>query len=79
MENRISRSKAIRAKCLDCCCNNKSEVRQCPATACPLHPFRMGSDPWRKKRELTPEQKDRLRSNALLRKNARNESGKPGE
>lgn len=34
--------KAIRAKCIDCCCGNKTEVRLCPSEKCPLWPFRSG-------------------------------------
>jgi hypothetical protein len=49
--------KAIREKCLDCCCGNASEVRKCVAVDCALWPFRMGTNPFRKKRELTPQQK----------------------
>ena len=49
--------KAIREKCLDCCCGNASEVRKCVAVDCALWPFRMGMNPFRKKRELTPQQK----------------------
>lgn len=41
---RLSRSKAIRMKCMDCCCDNKSEIRNCPATNCPLWRFRMGKE-----------------------------------
>ena len=37
--------KAIRAKCLDCCCGNMAEVRRCPAVKCTLHPYRMGKRP----------------------------------
>ncbi len=37
--------KAIRAKCLDCCCGNTREVRECPITSCPIWPFRMGKRP----------------------------------
>jgi len=37
--------KAIRAKCLDCCCDQMSEVRRCPATDCPLWEYRMGHRP----------------------------------
>ena len=37
--------KAIRAKCLDCCCGHPSEVRICTATKCPLYPYRMGKRP----------------------------------
>lgn len=37
--------KAIRAKCLDCVCDQPKEVRLCPCTDCPLYPFRMGNNP----------------------------------
>ena len=53
--------KAIRAKCLDCCCEQLNEVKYCPASNCPLHPFRFGRNPFRAKRELTEEQKEVLR------------------
>ena len=39
--------KAIRAKCLDCCCGQVNEVRHCPVNACTLHPFRFGKNPHR--------------------------------
>jgi hypothetical protein len=52
-----NRLKAIRAKCLDCCCGNAAEVRKCVAVDCPSWPFRMGKDPFRKKRTLSPEQR----------------------
>lgn len=51
--------KAIRAKCLDCCCDQTTEVKLCPASDCPLHPFRFGKNPFRK-RELTDEQREAL-------------------
>ncbi len=37
--------KAIRAKCIDCCCGQRAEVRRCQLTACPLWPFRLGKNP----------------------------------
>lgn len=40
----IGRAKAIRLKCIDCCCGNATEVRKCPATSCPLWRFRMGKE-----------------------------------
>jgi len=40
--------KAIRAKCIDCMCGQKYEVRLCPSTDCDLHPFRFGRNPNRK-------------------------------
>ena len=38
----MSRAKAIRKKCLDCCCGQQVEVRLCTAVECPLFPYRMG-------------------------------------
>ena len=52
--------KAIRAKCLDCCCDQITEVKLCTESDCPLHPFRFGRNPFRTKRELTDEQREAL-------------------
>lgn len=41
---RIGRAKAIRLKCIDCCCGNMAEVRKCPAESCPLWRYRMGKE-----------------------------------
>ena len=62
--------KAIREKCLDCCCGNAAEVRKCVATDCALWPLRMGTNPFRKKRELSPREK-RERTERLGKSNAR--------
>lgn len=40
---RLSRAKAIRAYCLECCNNFAPEVRRCHITRCTLWPYRMGS------------------------------------
>ena len=60
--------KAIREKCLDCCCGNSAEVRKCVAVDCALWPFRLGTNPFRKKTELKPEEK-RERAERLLKLN----------
>lgn len=41
---RVSRAKAIRYKCLDCCGFQSNEVRECPAVECPLWRYRMGHE-----------------------------------
>ena len=41
--------KAIRAKCIDCCCYRKKNVRLCTSTDCALWPFRMGKNIFRGK------------------------------
>lgn len=45
-----NRASAIRAHCIECCCGVVSEVRACTVKKCALFPFRMGDDPYRKKR-----------------------------
>lgn len=49
--------KVIREKCLRCCCDSKREVELCPIESCPLWPWRMGKNPYRKKPVYTNEQK----------------------
>lgn len=41
-EPRLTPMRAIRAKCIDCMCGNKAEVRRCPCENCSLWAFRMG-------------------------------------
>lgn len=48
--------KAIRAKCLDCCCGSAYEVKACPCSDCSLYPFRLGKNPYRKAREYSEEE-----------------------
>jgi hypothetical protein len=45
MSSNITPMKAIRLKCLDCTCQQRSEITLCSATDCPLHPYRMGKRP----------------------------------
>jgi hypothetical protein len=45
---KVTPMKAIRAKCLDCCGGQPSEVRKCPAIECPLYRYRFGRNPNRK-------------------------------
>lgn len=49
--------KDIRHKCLDCCGHSAAEVRACGIKACSLHPYRMGTNPFRKPRELSAAQR----------------------
>ena len=46
----------IREKCLDCCVGQHSEVRRCHITDCPLWPYRLGKNPFHR-RKMTNEQK----------------------
>ena len=59
MQERVSRSKAIRLKCLDCCCGQSAEVRKCPAIDCPLWRYRMGKE---ENDELRPVRKNSQKS-----------------
>ena len=42
-----NRATAIRAYCVSCQGGSTVDVRLCPSVTCPLHPFRMGTDPLR--------------------------------
>lgn len=55
-KSHITPVQAIRAKCLDCCAGSFKEVRLCPLTWCPIHPFRLGKNPnYKLKTTLTPD------------------------
>lgn len=59
--------KAIRAKCLDCCCESYQEVKECTVKKCPLWDFRFGKNPFRK--QMSEEQR---KAAGERLKNARN-------
>ena len=42
-----NRSTAIRAFCIGCMCGDTALVRSCTSLTCPMHPFRLGNDPFR--------------------------------
>lgn len=46
--------KAIREKCLDCCCGQQSEIRLCESVKCALWPFRSGSHPYTSAKTKNP-------------------------
>lgn len=52
--------KAIRAHCMECSCGSTAEVQNCPVHKCPLHPFRLGKNPYRQRRAMTDEQRQVL-------------------
>ena len=54
--------KAIRLKCLDCSGDSADEVRKYVIPDCPLYPFRLGKNPFRK----PPSEKQRAASRANM-------------
>lgn len=65
--------KAIKQFCYECCGENRTEVKRCTSTRCPLKPFRLGKNPYIKHRDLSEEQKELARqrlANARIRKKA---------
>lgn len=59
----LSPIKAIRSKCVDCTCGHTKEIKECVITKCPLHPFRMGKNPFSAKRdkEYTEEEREAIK------------------
>jgi hypothetical protein len=45
--NKTTPLKAIRKKCLDCSCDSKLEVKECPIPECPIYLYRFGKNPAR--------------------------------
>ena len=53
----LTRTKAIRHKCLECCGGNAAEVRRCHITDCTLWPWRLGRG---SRARLSTSKNDRL-------------------
>ena len=60
-KKRLTPVKAIREKCLDCCCGSANEVKLCTIERCALWPYRFGKNPHH--REMTQEEKEKLALN----------------
>lgn len=74
MQKKLTPMKAIRLKCLDCCCGQAAEVKLCPSTDCSLYPYRMGHRPqeipmYDTGREVTEEQARAIALRLNKRKN----------
>ena len=41
----------------DCCCGDREAWQECTVKNCTLWPYRTGNNPFRKKREMTEEQR----------------------
>ena len=41
---RLNRAKAIKQKCLECCCDIRSEVKNCQSVECSLWRYRTGRE-----------------------------------
>ena len=61
--------KAVRARCLDCCCYQSGEVRLCTATGCALWTYRLGIDP-------TPSRRSAAKNFVPAERNLGEETGK---
>jgi len=63
--------KAIRTHCVECMGGSTHGPKECSNPECSLYPFRLGSNPFRKKRELTEEQIEAARERAAKAREAR--------
>ena len=59
--------KVIRAKCLDCCIYQPTEVRKCTAFKCALWPYRLSKNPF-SEREASPAEMEALARLRAVRK-----------
>jgi hypothetical protein len=63
----------IRARCLDCCCEQAEEVRKCVSVTCPSWPYRMGVNPFRKMNLSEDERAARSERMRIARERRRGE------
>ena len=57
---------AIKEMCIDCCGGERSWVKECTSPNCALYEFRLGKNPYRKSREYTEEQKEKVKERERL-------------
>jgi hypothetical protein len=69
--------KVIREKCIDCCCGSVYEVAKCTAEKCPLWPWRMGKNPYRKPPSEAQREVSRLKMQKLQQQRAANVDSEP--
>ena len=56
-EKQVSVLTAVKNKCrFDCCAGDYESWKNCTNTKCWLYPYRLGKNPYRKKKEYTDEQ-----------------------
>lgn len=64
-ENLLSLRRAVRMKCIECNCGDRSAAKECAITTCALYPYRAGRNPRpRAARPASPAQqaaRERLR------------------
>ena len=61
--------KLVKAKCLDCCCDQPKEVALCPIERCPLYSVRLGKDPNPRKLSEAELEARRKGADKLLKSN----------
>ena len=61
---------AIRQNCVECCAGNSAEVRRCAMIACPMWPYRMGTNPF-VSRDYTDEQREAARARLVMARAAK--------
>ena len=67
---------AVRAMCLSCMDDSPKSVKNCQVNDCPIHHLRLGSNPFRKKREFTEEQREALKERMKKAREARHKNEK---
>lgn len=59
---KLTQMKAMRAKCLDCCCGDSKEVTACNMVDCPLWWYRLGTGDAIKTLEQRKQKLEKARS-----------------
>lgn len=64
---------AIKDFCMECCGYQRDEVKTCSSPMCALYDFRLGKNPYRKTKDYTEEELEKMRERiANARANKKN-------
>lgn len=65
---------AIKDFCMECCGYQRDEVKTCSAPMCPLYEFRLGKNPYRKTKDYTEEELEKLRERVKKARESKKEN-----
>lgn len=64
---------AIKEFCLECCGYQKDDVKNCTAPMCALYNFRLGKNPYRKTKDYSEDELEKMRERIRKAREKKNE------
>lgn len=64
---------AIKDFCMECCGYQRDEVKNCTAPKCALYSFRLGKNPYRKSKDYSEDELEKMRERIRKAREKKNE------